>query len=67
MPESVQTPELVDVVLEGGPGSLPAELRRQRAAAATDTVKVAHRGGYEHFRRDTSGAFRWIGRTLVAE
>ena len=59
--------DLVDVLLEGGPLGLPAELRRHRALSTADTVKVAHRGGYEHFQRDDSGAFRWSMRTHMAE
>ena len=60
-------PDLVDVVLEGGPASFPAELRRHRAPATVDVVKVVHCGGYEHFQRDGSGVFRWTQRTQFAE
>ena len=59
--------DLVDVVLEGGPTSLPAERRRHRAASTDTVVKVAHCGGYEHFERDGSEVFRWIQRTHMAE
>ena len=59
--------DVVDVVLEGGPASFPAELRRHRAPATAHTVKVAYCGGYEHFERDGAGVFRWTTRTHMAE
>ncbi|MFD2767235.1 DUF5988 family protein [Micromonospora eburnea] len=64
----------LDVVLEGGPDTLPQEQRRRRVDPLTDTVKVCHYGGHEHFRKvdgettaDGSSLFRWIGRTRIAE
>jgi hypothetical protein len=62
----------VDVVLEGGPATLPAELRSHRVASPEERVKVPHYGGYEHFEWDrcanrTPLVFRWTGRTRVAE
>ena len=57
----------VTVLLEGGPETIPAELRRHQAVSTSDIVKVAHCGGYEHFERDGSGVFRWTQRTRMAE
>jgi hypothetical protein len=66
----------VDVVLEGGPADLPATARTRRAGADEYSIKVPHRGGYEHFERvpDTSAAdrfaavvYRWTARTRIAE
>ncbi|MEV0728222.1 DUF5988 family protein [Polymorphospora sp. NPDC050346] len=63
-----------DVILEGGPELLPADVRRQRVDSLTDTVKICHHGGYEHFGRvdgespvDGPVLFRWIRRTRIAE
>lgn len=62
-----------DVILEGGPESLPNEVRRQRVGSLSDTVKICHYGGYEHFGKADGEAadglvlFRWIGRTRIAE
>ncbi|MEV0570789.1 DUF5988 family protein [Dactylosporangium sp. NPDC050588] len=63
-----------DVILEGGPESLPTELRRQRVDDLTETVKICYYGGYEHFRRadaespvDGPVLFHWIRRTRIAE
>ncbi|MEU1887569.1 DUF5988 family protein [Micromonospora sp. WMMD987] len=71
---TASTTGTVDIVLEGGPASLPVEVRRQRVDSLTDTVKICHYGGYEHFGRvdgespvDGPVLFRWIGRTRVAE
>jgi Family of unknown function (DUF5988) len=67
---------MIDVVLEGGPLDLPTGLRRRRARAADPTIKVAHRGGYEHFERvgEPAGVparrqvvYCWTRRTKVAE
>jgi Family of unknown function (DUF5988) len=57
----------VTVVLEGGPETLPAELRQHSVPATVAVLKVAHCGGYEHFERDGTDVFRWTQRTLVAE
>lgn len=66
--------DVVDVVLEGGPADLPAELRTNHIDSTRTKIKVEHRGGYEHFERDGPSAsdsqpvvFRWTGRTRVAE
>jgi hypothetical protein len=65
---------IVDAVLEGGPTTLPAELRSHRVSLVEHKIKVSHHGGYEHFERETSGVadgvpviFRWSGRTRIAE
>ncbi|MEH1100299.1 DUF5988 family protein [Micromonospora sp. CPCC 205561] len=65
---------VIEVVLEGGPVDLPADLRNRRVAKAEEKIKVLHYGGYEHFERgSTPGAldlpvvFRWTGRTRIAE
>ncbi|MGP4029196.1 DUF5988 family protein [Actinomadura sp. 3N407] len=67
--------ETVRVVLEGGPGGLPSELRLRRNDLAAKRVKIPCRGGYEHFELvdearpggDGSPVFRWTMRTKVAE
>ncbi|GAA3774888.1 DUF5988 family protein [Micromonospora maritima] len=65
---------IVEAVLEGGPATLPAELRSHRVSPVESKIKVRHYGGYEHFERDPGGAvdgtpavFRWTGRTRIAE
>ncbi|WP_243715377.1 DUF5988 family protein [Micromonospora sp. KC207] len=65
---------IIDVVLEGGPANLPAELRSHRVSPVEHKIKVRHYGGYEHFERDFAGiagdvpvVFRWTGRTRIAE
>jgi Family of unknown function (DUF5988) len=65
---------IIDVVLVGGPASLPKELRTRQVASTDRKIKVAHRSGYEHFERETLGdspnapvVFSWTGRTRVAE
>ncbi|MER5337557.1 DUF5988 family protein [Micromonospora sp. NPDC002717] len=65
---------IIDVVLEGGPADLPADLRSHRVARAEEKIKVRHYGGYEHFERgsapeaaDVPVVFRWTGRTRIAE
>ncbi|MEU9508943.1 DUF5988 family protein [Micromonospora sp. NPDC048170] len=65
---------IIDVVLEGGPVDLPADLRSRRVARAEEKIKVLHYGGYEHFERgafpEAVGlpvVFRWTGRTRIAE
>ncbi|MFD0689612.1 DUF5988 family protein [Actinomadura fibrosa] len=64
-----------DVVLVGGPVDLPEAARRTRARDG-ETVKILHRGGYEHFERDEQSGgpdpdaprvFRWTMRTRIAE
>ncbi|SCL72096.1 hypothetical protein GA0070606_5954 [Micromonospora citrea] len=65
---------IIDVVLEGGPADLPADLRSRRVARAEEKIKVRHYGGYEHFERggapeaaNVPVVFRWTGRTRIAE
>ncbi|WFE60944.1 DUF5988 family protein [Micromonospora sp. WMMD712] len=63
---------IIDVVLEGGPATLPTELRSHRVSPVEHKIKVRHYGGYEHFERDSGGGeapvvFRWTGRTRIAE
>ncbi|MBB4740383.1 hypothetical protein BJY16_003842 [Actinoplanes octamycinicus] len=57
--------------LEGGPADFPADLRDQAVPRDQDRVKVPYCGGYEHFERSAGDvepvAFRWVGRTWVAE
>jgi hypothetical protein len=61
-------PDTVLVLLEGGPDTLPDELRQHPALPTDEVVKVAHLGGYEHFHRDAGDdVFRWTQRTRVAE
>ncbi|WP_026411162.1 DUF5988 family protein [Actinomadura oligospora] len=64
-----------DAVLVGGPDDLP-EVARHASAGDDTTIKVLHRGGYEHFERDEglggrepSGppVYRWTMRTRIAE
>jgi hypothetical protein len=67
---------MVEIVLVGGPADIPAEARRCRAISAEERIKLAHRGGYEHFeptsvQADEGGSsarvFRWTMRTKIAE
>lgn len=65
--------EEVAAVLRGGPTDLPATLRDRLARRDQQTIKVVHRGGYEHFER-VEGAeavtplvFNWVTRTAMAE
>ncbi|MEU7573321.1 DUF5988 family protein [Micromonospora sp. NPDC049240] len=65
---------IVEAVLEGGPATLPVELRNHRVSPVESKIKVRHYGGYEHFERDPAGVvdgtpavFRWTGRTRIAE
>jgi len=65
--------DMIDALLEGGPASFGAQLRRRQVPAVVDKVKVPHCGGYEHFERSSTDAgttpvvFRWTGRTKIAE
>ena len=68
--------EIVDAVLEGGPGDFPEDARHRRAAPEQYTIKVMHRGGYEHFEWVSDPAsrieaaprvYRWTSRTRIAE
>ena len=67
--------ELLEVILEGGPGTLPTTMQ---VAATPDTacLKVPNLGGYEHFERAADRVvdggrqvtvFRWTMRTCIAE
>ncbi|MFI0481374.1 DUF5988 family protein [Actinomadura sp. 9N215] len=64
--------DTVEVVLEGNP-DLPDVFRAGRSALAERRLKIAHRGGYEHFELvgepgDRAPAvFRWTMRTRIAE
>jgi Family of unknown function (DUF5988) len=62
----------IAVRLEGGPSSIPDAMRTTWVTDLNDTVKIEHRGGYEHFRlhrddADGSPVFRWTVRTRIAE
>ncbi|GID33231.1 DUF5988 family protein [Paractinoplanes brasiliensis] len=65
--------KLIEVVLDGGPAGLPAELRTHRIPAGQEKVKVSYCGGYEHFERPEAETpagpvtYYWTGRTRVAE
>lgn len=73
-PENVAV-SMIEAVLVGGPNDLPATIRTQRLPRDGQKVKIHHRGGYEHFERDTTSStpspdpvvFRWTTRTRVAE
>ncbi|NES17169.1 MULTISPECIES: DUF5988 family protein [Micromonospora] len=73
-PENV-VENTIEAVLVGGPSDLPATARSQRLPSDGQKVKIHHRGGYEHFERESAGAvasrdpvvFRWTTRTRVAE
>jgi Family of unknown function (DUF5988) len=75
MPEANDVPAAtIPAVLEGGPNDLPATVRSLRVPAEDLKVKIAHRGGYEHFERDTppppdatAVVFHWTTRTKIAE
>ncbi|MFG1918443.1 DUF5988 family protein [Micromonospora sp. NPDC048898] len=61
-----------EVLLRGGPDTLPDELRRMRVPDTEEKVKLMHYGGHEHFEReahtgDGPVVFRWTGRTRIAE
>jgi len=77
MPEPNDVPAAtatIAVVLEGGPTDLPPAVRSLRIPAEDQKVKIAHRGGYEHFERgershpdDAGVVFHWTTLTKVAE
>ncbi|TYB45386.1 DUF5988 family protein [Actinomadura chibensis] len=71
-------PGTVEAALVGGPADIPESTRRCRADAGARTIKLAHRGGYEHFElvdaadpadpaADGPAIFRWTTRTKIAE
>lgn len=65
----------MEIVLTGGPSDLPPTARTLRVRPTENKVKIAHRGGYEHFERDPTPqptctapiVYRWTARTRVAE
>ena len=62
----------VEVVLEGGPTTLPSELRTRRVSTMDEPIKLQYYGGYEHFEWDGAldrvpHVFRWTRRTRIAE
>lgn len=68
--------QTVNVILEGGPFDFPETERERQIAREETRIKIAHRGGYEHFERvagtPTHGdvapvVFRWTLRTRIAE
>jgi Family of unknown function (DUF5988) len=72
-PGSMPDASQLIAALIGGPESLPEQERRATVTPDQLKVKVQHYGGYEHFERDDSlvvdgaVAFRWTGRTRIAE
>jgi hypothetical protein len=68
------TQETITAVLQGGPSDLPESARTRQADGSGDTIKIMHRGGYEHFEPVAdapAGAgtviYRWTTRTRIAE
>lgn len=66
----------IRVVLVGGPAYLSVERRIQRVPAVTETLKLPHGAGYEHFRHQGESAtvdgedlpvFEWVMHTAIAE
>jgi hypothetical protein len=64
------------VLLIGGPDYFPGSARFQEVLDLTEKVKIALRGGYEHFSQsgevlwfdgELLPVFRWCGKTRVAE
>ncbi|MEU7960676.1 DUF5988 family protein [Micromonospora humida] len=72
-PDDTTAPHVtIQIALEGGPASLPPELRSQWISPDAPKVKIPHNGGYEHFERpddsDTEPlVFRWAYRSRIAE
>ncbi|MEV4176755.1 DUF5988 family protein [Nonomuraea sp. NPDC049709] len=69
-------PSRITAVLVGGPDHLAADRRIQSVGSATDTLKLPHGAGYEHFRHQGESTeidgeralvFRWIMHTAIAE
>ncbi|GAA5062192.1 hypothetical protein HNP84_005765 [Thermocatellispora tengchongensis] len=60
---------LAEIILEGGPEDLPNVLRIERDRIADGKIKIERQGGYEHFERRDQNAltFRWTARTKIAE
>ncbi|MER7167602.1 DUF5988 family protein [Micromonospora sp. NPDC000207] len=70
--DTAAAPVAIQVELEGGPASLPPELRRQRISPDAPKVKIPFNGGYEHFERTDDEnrepvVFRWSYRSRIAE
>jgi hypothetical protein len=69
----IPSADQISAVLVGGPTDLPVSARTVRVDPAEPTVKIVHRGGYEHFERDSevggdaAVVFRWTTRTRIAE
>jgi hypothetical protein len=74
----------IDAVLVGGPSDIKASRRIVHGVTLDEVkIKVLHRGGYEHFTRDTNQysaevspsdsvataavIYRWSARTEIAE
>jgi hypothetical protein len=66
----------ITIVLVGGPADIPESVRPRTVAATERKIKLAHRGGYEHFElvdelvstdADGPAVFRWTMRTKIAE
>jgi hypothetical protein len=66
----------VEIALSGGPVELATADRSIPAAELGHTLKIRHRGGYEHFVHDGESrvsdgrdiaVFRWTHRTKIAE
>lgn len=73
---TITSPVLREVILEGGPAGLPTEARVRRVPGDCPTVKIPYLGGYEHFERPPEVpaddgrepvVFRWTMRTRIAE
>ncbi|KOX12428.1 DUF5988 family protein [Nocardiopsis sp. NRRL B-16309] len=67
-------PVVTHVLLVGGPTDLPPDLRRYFLRSGETTVKIPHRGGYEHFEcvastrgTDRPPLYQWTERTTAAE
>jgi hypothetical protein len=68
--------EPVRIVLEGGPSDIPETTWVQKVLPDHHKIKIAHRGGYEHFELASKSSgpdeptlviFRWTMRTKIAE
>jgi hypothetical protein len=66
----------IDVVLAGGPSSLPEGDRIRTVSSLADKIKLPIGNGYEHFaysgeyqnfQGSRMPAFTWCGRTKIAE
>ncbi|MET7465671.1 DUF5988 family protein [Nonomuraea sp. NPDC005501] len=75
-PSQPAVKQQVTAVLVGGPDHLPGDRRVQRVSAGTDTLKLPHGAGYEHFRHHGESTtvdgvdalvFQWVMHTAIAE